>query len=411
MRIVESPPLDDLGIEAARSLAARCEPDAMAALVTVEVARRVWPEHTRDPDFLDALSLSVRDNIRAILGLFSGTLALVDANPEGAFGFADLTAELGIPVSQLESAYWVGVQSFWRLWFARAVEAAEPDGEIAELLGPPTDLLFDYIIHILGAVIGRYDAARSEILRNREDRRRAAVNQILDGEITAISQELENVLGYRLRATHVALALELDERAHAERVIAALALHSGAQGSLLLLHSPGTWAAWLGFAGRFDAKARAAVGEAAAASGIPITIGTPGTGLGGLRRTCVQALDAARLRRRFDGFPTVLWFADVRLELLMLGDEATARQFVLDELGELAADDDRAARTRETLLAWFTTGSQAAAAAQLGVHENTVRLRIRHAEEVHAKGLTERRAEILAALRLRQLFGAVRAED
>ena len=39
------------------------------------------------------------------------------------------------------------------------------------------------------------------------------------------------------------------------------------------------------------------------------------------------------------------------------------------------------------------------------VHENTVRIRIRHAEEVLALGLSERRAEVLAALRLRQLLG------
>jgi hypothetical protein len=42
------------------------------------------------------------------------------------------------------------------------------------------------------------------------------------------------------------------------------------------------------------------------------------------------------------------------------------------------------------------------------VHENTVRLRIRHAEEVLADGLADRRAEILAALRLAQLFGPLR---
>jgi DNA-binding PucR family transcriptional regulator len=130
--------------------------------------------------------------------------------------------------------------------------------------------------------------------------------------------------------------------------------------------------------------------------------------LAGLRRTGIQALDAARLRRRFDGFGDVVWFADVRLELLMLGDEPTARQFVSDELGELAADDERALRTRETLLAWLTTGSQAGAAARLGVHENTVRLRIRYAEDVLADGLADRRAEILAALRLAHLFGPTR---
>src|ERR1700742_712546 len=101
-----------------RQLADRTDPDAMAELITADIAARVWPEHTRDPDFLEAMRLSVRDNVRAIVALFAGRLTIAAADPRGAFGFADLTAEMGIPVSELESAYWVGVQSFWRLWFA-----------------------------------------------------------------------------------------------------------------------------------------------------------------------------------------------------------------------------------------------------------------------------------------------------
>jgi hypothetical protein len=395
-----------LGVGATRSLAAAADADAMAEIVTAEIAARVWPEQTKDPDFLEALSASVRDNVLAILALFAGQLEISEANPEGAFGFADLTAELGIPVSELESAYWVGVQTFWRLWFGKSRAEAQRRGLLEELIGPPTHLLFEYIIHILGAVVGRYDAVRAEILRNREDRRRSAVNSILDGELTAPTHDLEALLGYRLRGAHLGLALEVDERARAERTVADLVARGRAQGSLLLLHGPGTWVAWLGFAGPPGPAQLQLVREVIRSAGFPITMGLVGTGVEGLRRTCSQALEASRLRRRFPGFPDVVEFADVRLELLMLSDELTARQFVADELGDLAGDDERAARTRETLLAWLSTGSQAAAAVRLGVHENTVRLRIRHAEEVLEDALTQRRGEILAALRLRELLGA-----
>lgn len=395
-----------LGTGATRSLAARADADAMAEVVTAEIADRVWPEQTKDPDFLEAMSLSVRDNVYAILALFAGQLQIGETNPEGAFGFADLTAELGIPVSELESAYWVGVQTFWRLWFGMARAEAQRRGLLEELIGPPTHLLFEYIIHILGAVVGRYDAVRAEILRNREDRRRAAVNQILDGELTTATHDLEALLGYRLRGAHLGLALEVDERARAERTLAELVARGRAQGSLLLLHGPGTWAAWLGFAGPPARAQLASVRQVVDTAGFPICVGLVGTGLDGLRRTCSQAVEASRLRRRFPDFGDVVEFADVRLELLMLSDEVTARQFVADELGALAADDERTARTRETLLAWLSTGSQAAAAVRLGVHENTVRLRIRHAEEVLADALVQRRGEILAALRLRHLLGS-----
>jgi PucR C-terminal helix-turn-helix domain/GGDEF-like domain len=405
---VELPPPEGINVAAMQSLAARTDADAMGEIVTADIAERVWPVHTRDPDFREALRLSVRDNVRAIVALFGGQLNIAETDPHGAFGFADLTAELGIPVSELENGYWVGVQSFWRLWFAEARREAGAEGSLAELLGPATHLLFEYIIHILGAVVSRYDATRAEILRNQEDRRRAVLADILEGRLTAGGQDVENTLGYRLRGVHVALAMEVDQRARAERVRAELFTRTGAVGSLLTLHAPGIWLAWLGFPAAPGGTMRAAVAEAAGAAEIPLAVGAPGEGLAGLRRTGLQALDTARLRRRFEGFGDVLWFSDVRLELLMLSDEPTARQFVADELGELAGADERAVRTRETLLAWLTTGSQAGAATRLGVHENTVRLRIRHAEEVLADGLADRRAEILAALRLAQLFGPLR---
>jgi hypothetical protein len=397
---------DGINAEAMRSLAARSDADAIAEIVCADIFEAVWSN--RDPEFREVLHISVRDNIRAIVALFAGHLTIAETDPHGAFGFADLTAELGIPVSELEKGYWVGVQSFWRLWFAAAREEAAGGVNLAELLGPATDLLFEYIIHILGAVVSRYDATRAEILRNQEDRRRAVIADILEGRVAAGGQDVENVLGYRLRGTHLGVAVEVDQRAGAERALHELVTRSGAAGSLLTLYSPGVWVAWLGFPGPPEGGARAAVAGAAEATGIPLAVGAPGVGLTGLRRTGTQALEAARLRRRFDGFGEVVWFADVRLELLMLGDELTARQFVADELGELAADDERALRTRETLLAWLTTGSQAGAATRLGVHENTVRLRIRFAEDVLAEGLADRRAEILAALRLAQLFGPLR---
>ncbi|HZE66458.1 MAG TPA: hypothetical protein VE081_07505, partial [Sporichthyaceae bacterium] len=242
---MELPPPEGMKADAMRSLAARTDPDAMAEIIYVDIAERVWPD--RNQDFREALRISVRDNVRAIVALFAGDLTIAAADPRGAFGFADLTAELGIPVSELENGYWVGVQSFWRLWFAQAREEAGAEGRLDELLGPPTHLLFEFIIHILGAVVTHYDATRAEILRNQEDRRRAVVADILDGRLTTGGEDVENTLGYRLRDTHLAVAMEVDQRARAERARAELVTGTGATTSLLTLHAPGIWLAWLGF--------------------------------------------------------------------------------------------------------------------------------------------------------------------
>lgn len=380
--------------------------DGMVALLTQEIASHVWPERCLDRDFVGSLGLSVRDNVRAMLATVEGTLDLVEADPQGAFAFAELSAELGIPVSELESAYWVGARGIWREWFARArTTEGRSSSDQLDHVGRGTMLIFDYVIHILGAVVARYDVTRAEILRNREDRRRAVLGQILDGSVTQATTEAESALGYRLRGAHVALTLKVDERAQAERVAAALAEATGADGSMLLLHAPGTWMLWLGFLRSPEYRQIAALGKAAAASGVEMAVGDPGSGVEGLRRTSEQALATVRLRRRVPGgLPLVVWYSEVRIELLLLHDEDAARAFVADELSELAHYDERADRTCETVLAWLATGSQMDAAARLGVHKNTMRLRIGHAEQVLGHRLSQRRPEISVALRLREVL-------
>jgi hypothetical protein len=383
--------------------------DQMVELLTHEIAVHVWPDRCFDPEFVHSLRLSVRDNVRAMLATVEGTLDLVEANPQGAFAFAELSAELGIPVSELENAYWVGARGIWREWFARArsVDGRSADEQL-DHVGRGTMSIFDYVIHILGAVVARYDVTRAEILRNREDRRREVLAQILDGSITQPTTEAESALGYRLRGTHVALTLKVDERAQAERAAAALAEAAGADSSMLVLHAPGTWMLWLGFLAPLGDRQVTGLASAAAAAGVEMAVGDPAAGIDGLRRTSEQALATARLRRRVPGgLPLVVRYSDVRIELLLLHDEQAARAFVTDELGELANYDERADRTCETVLAWLATGSQTDAAAQLGVHKNTMRLRIGHAEQVLGHRLSHRRPEISVALRLRELLRPV----
>jgi DNA-binding PucR family transcriptional regulator len=60
-------------------------------------------------------------------------------------------------------------------------------------------------------------------------------------------------------------------------------------------------------------------------------------------------------------------------------------------------------RVRETLEAWLVTGSYVGAAAMLGVHEQTVRQRLRRLEEALGRSLHDRRTELHVALRLSRL--------
>jgi DNA-binding PucR family transcriptional regulator len=95
------------------------------------------------------------------------------------------------------------------------------------------------------------------------------------------------------------------------------------------------------------------------------------------------------------------------LEALTSADRDAAREFVARELRALDADDNRTARLRATLTAYFRAGQNAAAAgAALGVHQQTVGHRLRAIEERLEAPVNARRAELEVALRLRDFLGA-----
>lgn len=87
-----------------------------------------------------------------------------------------------------------------------------------------------------------------------------------------------------------------------------------------------------------------------------------------------------------------------------MADSVKARAFVHAELGQLGADDDLAARLRETVEASQRWGSHVTTAAHLHLHEHTVRNRLQKAAELLGRPLTERRTELQVALRLARLL-------
>jgi len=100
-------------------------------------------------------------------------------------------------------------------------------------------------------------------------------------------------------------------------------------------------------------------------------------------------------------------YRDVALEGLAFGGTAVVHDFVRTELGGLAEENGRVEGLRRTLQAYFANGGSAAATARaLGIAERTVTYRLRRAEEMIGGSLSERRAELEAALRLYDVLGA-----
>jgi hypothetical protein len=401
----------DEAMPAARELAAEMDVEDAAWPVTEDIMTEVWPDR-EDPTFRDAVYRSVRGNVRAIIGIIAGSEDFEFVAP-AALEFAEVAARVDVPVTELERAYRIGVATFWTCWWDAARARADNDEQtFEELICAPTQILHAYVDRVMSSVTARYDEVCCELHRTHRERRRLTLMQILDGSIDEVTDGLTAELDYPLGEAHLALLLQSADGHLPPVALAELRDAADARATLQLQHGARTWIVWLGRPGAFEPIHLSKLQRALKAMQFTVAVGEPGIGLEGLRRTREQALEAAHVQRALGNSQhRCLWAREVRLETMLLGDERRARRFLADELGQLVAPDIGTARLRETLLAWLATGSHVSAAAMLGVHENTVRNRIRAAENLLGAPLLGRRTELQVALRLERVLSASDAYD
>jgi hypothetical protein len=392
---------------AARELAATVDVRQVATDVTDEIVDVVW-SHRDEPGFYSSLDRSVYSNIDAIFEALHGRRPIDDPPPTAALDFADATAQVGIPALELERAYRVGVASLWSQWLDLASEhASRTQLPLDDLVRGPSLTFLGYIDHALVAVVQRADAVRLELHRTQSQLRRVLLLQILEGTVTEAGPELDKRLAYCTSDVHLALLVQSHDPNSLQRDIAEMRTAADARCTLVLQNSPRSWFVWLGRPTGFGSAQLSGLRRTLARGSLTVAVGEPAAGIDGLRQSYQQAFETAHLQQALGvAGHRCMWAADVRLESLLLRDTARARQFVEAELGRLAANDSLAARLRETLLTWLATGSHVSAAALLQVHENTIRNRVRQAEELLGVALHQRRIELQVALRLERVLHA-----
>jgi DNA-binding PucR family transcriptional regulator len=171
---------------------------------------------------------------------------------------------------------------------------------------------------------------------------------------------------------------------------------------------------WWGSYSPPEAAAIGALDDYVPPDGILVAAGRPGHGIGGFRRSHEEALEAARVAALAGGdAAAVMRYERVELAALLASDLPKARAFVAARLGPLAAATESAGRLRETLLAFLAAnGSGTRAAKELYVHHNTVAYRVKRAEELLGRRVTDDPIELTCALTLAAVLGsAVLAGD
>ncbi len=391
---------------AARAMADEMDLVKNAEYITEHMMRIVFPERGDDDAFREQLHRNAYENLAVMWRIIAGRDDLGANPPFGAIAFSDTAAQIGVPLSQFERIYRVGVGLVWSLWY-RAAEEYSVIHEVDpwDLLGGPSMIVHAYIDDQISTMLSRYENAQAEHARTREQLQVSVLRQVLDGNAALSEAEIEQALGVRLDGGHVAVAIAAERDPSESGVMADLLRVVPGSHGLLYRQAVQCWLLWVCHPQPLQAAQLAELRGVLEHSRLRCALGQPNEGFAGLAATGRDALEAARLQDMLgDDVVAVVSFDELRLEALIMSDPERAARFVREELRGLAAEDGRTAMLRETARLWLTSGSHVSTANRLGLHEHTVRNRVAQVEALLGGPLIRRRTEILVALRLHRML-------
>jgi hypothetical protein len=319
---------------------------------------------------------------------------LPDRCPELDARSAQELARLGQPPDMLLAGHRVGHRCHWEAWLDLVEDRiADPDRR-RELLERGSRFMFDYVERIGALIREEYERERERIAKSAGERRVKLVRELLAGE------EIDSAdLDWPLQHHHLGILAWADGGDDAARELATalgrpvLLIETGVEGS---------WFAWASSARPLNGREERTIVGFRPRRG-RLAVGLEAAGADGFRLTHRQARRAGWVAWYTDS--AVTRFEDVALEALAIEDAESARATAARELRGFDDESVRSRRLRETLLAYFESDhNAAAAAAALGVHHQTVANRIRAVEDALGVSVGSRRAELEVALRLRRYF-------
>ncbi|MGW1740973.1 PucR family transcriptional regulator [Nocardia sp. NPDC001965] len=344
----------------------------------------------RDERLRELMEAGTTDNLMEVLQYLQNEAGEDDVRaPERALVYARILAQRDVPASALIRAYRVGQAGFLDTGMRYAIEFGGG--------GPITTSAIVHIVNRTSVYIDRvceqvgvaYEKERDRWVGNRGGLRQQWVTRLLNGTTTDIDAA-EQALQYPLARGHLAVDTWTDPHIDASTAvevfdhlrIALGTVFDRANGTLLVPvdeHEARLW-----FALPHEPAVDSAVIERLLSDrALPVRVAISGydTGVAGFRRTAAQA-DRVRKLALLSGEhgARVVCYPDVSAVALLANDIDTLREFVADQLGELAVDNERNLWLRETLRVFLAGNrSYAAAATRLAVHRNTVQYRVRQA--------------------------------
>jgi DNA-binding PucR family transcriptional regulator len=359
-----------------------------------------------DDDLRTELLASTEANIGQVLRLLAHGASTDDVVvPHEALKFLRGNVRRGIPLPALLRSYRLGHAWMWEHWSQELQERVEDSGELAAGQDQSSAFMFAYIDKVSDILVEEFGTERDRMMRGASQLRAETVRAILAGE--PVDEEVASRrLGYKLRRHHVALRIACagSEVRGLERAVGEAAAALGQGEPLVVASGAARFDVWWG---SFDAPATDPLERYEPPPGVRVAFGRPGEGIAGFRISHAEALQAARIGSLApDEGAAVTSYANVELVTLLAGDLPRARAFVAGQLGPLASTDEPAERLRDTVLAFLVSGGSATRVAkELYVHQNTVSYRVKRAEELLGRKVSERPLELSCALTLAAVLG------
>jgi DNA-binding PucR family transcriptional regulator len=382
------------------------------SVTLVERTRAETPELFDDPESAETNRASTEASLRAVAAIIEQGADPQDIElPPQTVAYARAAVQRGVPLTALLRTYRLQHAVLWDILLPLIAERAEDRCELAEATALASAIMFAYVDEALVLAEQAYSAERERWARSAAATQADTIDAILAGR-PVDARQASRRLRYELEREHVgvfawleAAPEDADPAAALEAAVAQVAVAASAASTLVRPLGLLATSAWLSAAAP-DALDDARL-DIAAAPGVRVALGEPGSGAAGFRRTHEQAVHARRVATLAGRSPgSVTRYGRVALAALATADADQAAAFVRDELGKLAADDDTSRRLAATVRVYLDEHcSRSRAAKRLGLHENTISYRVRQAEEILGRSVEQDTLDLHVALALAGVVG------
>jgi DNA-binding PucR family transcriptional regulator len=378
--------------------------------VVTEAIIRELPEVASKEELRRATRVGAEANIRLLIEFMRTGADPVEAEPPpAAVQHARELVRQGVAIDALLRTYSIGQASCLEEISRTAREALEDAQELSDALHHAARVTLAYVNAVSRVLVERYAQERDSWVRSAVAVRADTVRALLAGEPLDLSAA-EQRLGYTLRRFHLGFVVwsasedeSFADLGALERIASGLATELGGTRPLLVPFGVHLIAGWVGDREAHAPGLRPALPiDSRRGPAVWAAVGMPGSGVEGFARSYREAMQARRIGELMHRRPgSVFAYEEMALSALASADLEHARDFVLRQLGPLAADDDATVRVAATLRVYLEEGSRPRRAAErLGVHPNTIVNRVQAAEEMLGHPIESRVAELLVALRL-----------